>query len=250
MAKTISASVGRMGGVNRPDDVTTVQELLNQVPTNSGGAAPPLRPDGLCGNKTIRAIQEFQLHHFGWSGADGKVNPDGETLRKLNEFDTGVTSTRPTSINFQIRLVEMDLPRVVGRPPLDRRNLFLQKVFQIVDLANALTAFYLQGEDTLRRVRSHFRLLRIVRRARFSPFVTPEAVSATSFAGECITHSIVTRPGRTTVRLFLPRIEGQLVNLSLFFEGFRDDATVGTRSSNALPLGLIEPTARPFAANQ
>ena len=87
MARTISASVGRMGGVNRPPDVKTVQELLNQVPVSDGGPRTPLIENGLCGQDTIDAIQKFQLHHFGWRGADGRVDPGGPTLRKLNEYD-------------------------------------------------------------------------------------------------------------------------------------------------------------------
>jgi hypothetical protein len=42
-----------------------------------------------CGPKTIDAIQKFQLFHFGWNGADGRVDPDGQTLRKLNQFENG-----------------------------------------------------------------------------------------------------------------------------------------------------------------
>lgn len=76
-----------MGGANRRPDVATVQELLNRVSPSRGGPAPPLDVDGLCGPLTIRAIQEFQLHHFGWSGADGRVDPGRRTIRKLNEFD-------------------------------------------------------------------------------------------------------------------------------------------------------------------
>lgn len=87
MARTITASVGRLGGVNRPPDVITVQELLNKVRPGSGGPSPPLVVDGICGPKTIHAIQVFQLHHFGWQGADGRVDPGGPTLAKLNEFD-------------------------------------------------------------------------------------------------------------------------------------------------------------------
>ena len=74
-------------GSDRPADVKTVQELLNQVPATSGGPRPLLEPDGRSGPKTIAAIQAFQLHHFGWSGADGRVDPAGPTLAKLNEFD-------------------------------------------------------------------------------------------------------------------------------------------------------------------
>jgi hypothetical protein len=87
MVKSIFQSVGRMGGKNRPDDVITIQQLLNKPPAAKGGAMPPLDVDGLCGPKTIDAIQKFQLHHFGWPGADGRVDPNGPTLKKLNEFD-------------------------------------------------------------------------------------------------------------------------------------------------------------------
>ncbi len=87
MARTLNASVGRMGGKNRPEDVITVQQLLNRVPVPKGGPSTPLDVDGLCGPLTTNAIQKFQLHHFGWKGADGRVDPNGPTLEKLNEFD-------------------------------------------------------------------------------------------------------------------------------------------------------------------
>jgi hypothetical protein len=83
---SITESVGRMGGKNRPDDVLTVKKLLNGVGAAKGGPAPPLALTPVCDQKTIDAIQKFQLHHFGWSGADGRVDPDGQTLAKLNEL--------------------------------------------------------------------------------------------------------------------------------------------------------------------
>ena len=86
MARTISGTVGR-SAANRYDDVVTVQELLNQVPADEGGPRPKLKVDGICGSKTKSAIQKFQLHHFGWKGADGRVNPGHQTLAKLNEYD-------------------------------------------------------------------------------------------------------------------------------------------------------------------
>jgi hypothetical protein len=93
MPRSISASVGRLGGVNRPPDVVTVQELLNRVPPQKGGPAPPLVVDGRCGPLTIKAIQTFQLHHFSFRGMDGRVDPGGQTLRKLNEFERTVPKT-------------------------------------------------------------------------------------------------------------------------------------------------------------
>ena len=82
-AVTISSSVG-LRSSNIPFDVTKIQNALNRVTPAHGGPAPPLVPDGACGPKTIDAIQKFQLRQFGWSGADGKINPHGETLARIN----------------------------------------------------------------------------------------------------------------------------------------------------------------------
>jgi hypothetical protein len=87
MARSLGSSVGRLGGRNAPGDVVTVQLLLNKVPPAQGGPTPLLDVDGLNGPKTVNAIQRFQLKQFGWRGADGRVDPDGQTLAKLNEFD-------------------------------------------------------------------------------------------------------------------------------------------------------------------
>jgi len=84
--RTISATVGRASR-NDLRDVVTVQELLNNVSPGEGGPAPKLVVDGLCGPKTQHAIQTFQLKHFGFSGADGRVEPGKQTLAKLNEIN-------------------------------------------------------------------------------------------------------------------------------------------------------------------
>lgn len=86
MPRTILASVG-LHGKNLDPDVRTIQELLNKVPQDQGGPKVPLEVDGKCGPLTRGAIQRFQLHHFGWSGADARVDPGQQTLAKLNEFD-------------------------------------------------------------------------------------------------------------------------------------------------------------------
>jgi hypothetical protein len=91
---SITESVGRMGGKNRPDDVLTVKQLLNGVGAAKGGPNPPLPATPVCDQKTIDAIQKFQLHHFGWSIADGRVDPNGPTLAKLNEL-SGSPGTSP-----------------------------------------------------------------------------------------------------------------------------------------------------------
>lgn len=86
----LTGSVGHRG-TNRSDDTLKIQNGLNNVPAANGGAVPPLVPDGKCGPKTIQAIQKYQLAHFGFSGADGRVDPGARTIAKLNE-DTGAIS--------------------------------------------------------------------------------------------------------------------------------------------------------------
>jgi len=97
MSKTVSASVG-IRGRNIAADVKTIQELLNGVAPADGGPQPILKVDGLCGPKTEKAIQEFQLRHFGWKGADGRVDPNGQTLAKLNELNAQPILTSSFSV--------------------------------------------------------------------------------------------------------------------------------------------------------
>lgn len=80
----ISNSVG-INGRNIFDDVIKIQKALNKVPQDKGGTLPLLVEDGICGTKTKNAIQKFQLHHFGFSGADGRIDPGKQTIIKLNQ---------------------------------------------------------------------------------------------------------------------------------------------------------------------
>jgi hypothetical protein len=81
----ISGSVG-IYGYNYPEDTNKIQDALNQVPAEQGGVSPKLKVDSKCGPKTKQAIQNFQLKHFGWKGADGLIDPGKQTLAKLNEI--------------------------------------------------------------------------------------------------------------------------------------------------------------------
>jgi hypothetical protein len=82
MSKTITQSVGR-GGINLPQDVRTIQELIN----NHIGKLTPLRPltvDSRIGPNTIAAIEEFQRRVVNLARPDGRVDPGGRTLQALN----------------------------------------------------------------------------------------------------------------------------------------------------------------------
>lgn len=80
---TISASVGK-GGINRSGDVKTVQGLLNQ---NIGKLVPflPLPTSGICDQATVRLIEEFQRRAMSIPFPDGRVDPNGRTLKALGE---------------------------------------------------------------------------------------------------------------------------------------------------------------------
>lgn len=80
MAVTISGSVGA-GGTNNTADVMAVQNLLNKW------IAPPISVTGVCNgtatDPTVVAIKSFQSRFS--SNPDGRVDPNGTTLRRLNQ---------------------------------------------------------------------------------------------------------------------------------------------------------------------
>ena len=91
----IQASVGEQGA-NLRSDVQLVQELLNAVPPERGGADPELKVDGLCGPKTKAAILTFQRQNLDAGQVDGRIDPKHTTIAKLNELadplHTGILS--------------------------------------------------------------------------------------------------------------------------------------------------------------
>ena len=85
----IDGSVGQNADNDAPD-VLVVQRLLNRQ-----NLAPLTRinEDGRIGPATIEAIRHFQTRNLGMNSPDGRVDPDGRTIRKLssgaNERGTG-----------------------------------------------------------------------------------------------------------------------------------------------------------------
>lgn len=78
----INSSVG-LNGINRHDDVKTIQELLVKK-------GYKLRIDGICGQNTIKAIRKFQSHFM--AAPDALVDKNGNTIRHLT---TGTPGTKP-----------------------------------------------------------------------------------------------------------------------------------------------------------
>jgi hypothetical protein len=97
MAQTIRKPVGKNCGPggNQPADTKTIQTLLNKVPAAAGGPSPLLAVDGICGPKTIAAINQFQIKQFGWKVADSTVEPGRQTLARLNAFDSPLPGPSP-----------------------------------------------------------------------------------------------------------------------------------------------------------
>jgi hypothetical protein len=162
MAKVLSQSIGRGGYNTSVQDIQTIQSLLNKVPSPSGGPDPKLIVEGKNWgqnwDRTLQAIVQFQKAKFnGW--ADGRVDPEkygGKTMAELNKYDQLLfypldplqfppdvppvnpdPPASPKSNNFKIRM----LGGLDGGEGIIADVLF----FQIWDIENDLTAFYIYG---------------------------------------------------------------------------------------------------------
>ena len=102
--KMLTAPVGR-GGANRPQDVRTVQEILNTVPGHFGGPVLIIAPDGVYDFELEQAIDRFQRQalNVGRLSTDrlGLVNPSAETWQKLNELSgQWVAAQKPSDLDL------------------------------------------------------------------------------------------------------------------------------------------------------
>jgi hypothetical protein len=77
--ETLGGSVGR-SAANHPDDVKLVQHLIN---ANLPIPLAPLIEDGICGSKTIFAIETYQQRTLGMNPPDGRVDIRGATFQSL-----------------------------------------------------------------------------------------------------------------------------------------------------------------------
>jgi hypothetical protein len=109
---TITRSVGS-GGVNKPADVTEVQRLLNLVPAAKGGAAPPLLAIGTCDPATLAAILNFQKTQVP-TFADGRIDPGGPTLARLNKLAASPAPT-PTPASPTGSLTDVTRARFIAK---------------------------------------------------------------------------------------------------------------------------------------
>lgn len=151
----IEKSVGQDGD-NLEPDVQTVQQLLN------GHDLAPLakmKEDGRSGLATIKAIRHFQIRHMGMNSPDGRVDPDGRTLRKL---ETG-SEDRGSGENPETRKADRDLrakrvdPRVKETAVTTR--IIDDLVPRMADVKARVIAGYLSDSDQFWKVNYHWEYL-------------------------------------------------------------------------------------------
>ncbi len=84
MEVKIVASVGE-NAKNKDSDVRAIQKALNQIMQyNILAPLAPLKEDGIAGRNTKLAIRQFQRIAVGMAAPDGRIDPTGRTLAKLN----------------------------------------------------------------------------------------------------------------------------------------------------------------------
>jgi murein DD-endopeptidase MepM/ murein hydrolase activator NlpD len=83
----ISASVG-LAGQNKTADALVVQRLLNQNRNRIPGGRE-IKVDGIIGPKTILHIKAFQVDVLKFADPDATVDPEGRTLKALNDGAAG-----------------------------------------------------------------------------------------------------------------------------------------------------------------
>ena len=105
-AWAIGASVGQ-GGYNHRADALRIQRLLNLVAPGDGGPMLPLAENGVVGPLTLAAIRAFQ--QFYGVAHDGRIDPGGPTLGKLNEVPKNALALRNAARLARAALAMPDL---------------------------------------------------------------------------------------------------------------------------------------------
>lgn len=131
---------------NLPTDVKNIAQALNKISLADGGTlgAPPQKKldeiSGMVTEKFLVGVQEFQLKHFGWKGADRRVFPGGETITKINQILDKNAPVNPG--NSKTNLFHF---RIADKMPA-RTTKF---VVEVIDPSNNLDALYIGGIQPL-----------------------------------------------------------------------------------------------------
>ena len=130
IASGIALAVGQQPARNRKQDQDVVTDLLIRVPPQDGGRAdlPPTTPGPIADFRLVNAIFQFQLVMVGRGFmprrfADGRVDPNGTTIKLLNRF------AEPERRGGGL-VIPIDPPQPVPPAPAPRKGAgFLQPLF-------------------------------------------------------------------------------------------------------------------------
>jgi flagellum-specific peptidoglycan hydrolase FlgJ len=107
---TIIKSVGEKG-INSPSDVRKIQELINNNIYLLKNRAK-LSIDGKVGKKTIAAIIAYQSKILKMLNPDGRIDPNGITLKKLNNTER---KPRPGNVTVFIKKKLSDAKKIKAK---------------------------------------------------------------------------------------------------------------------------------------
>lgn len=129
----VTQSVGQ-GGRNQMQDVKIVQQRLNEL---MDAKRVKLDVDGLSGPKTRGMIRDFQRSVLKFGSPDGRVDPNGKTIRAMNDPRSAATwkaappapsTKKRLAINLHFRSISMT------DVSFDRQFKGAQKVFDQYDI--------------------------------------------------------------------------------------------------------------------
>jgi hypothetical protein len=103
----ITTAVGGSMGYSFDKNVQIVQGTLNRFLVPLGGPQPRLATDGICGNKTLTALKNFQ-QRLGFFNPDGRVDINKRTHKALAAGPSGMVSGFFTYMVPNVPLIAQD----------------------------------------------------------------------------------------------------------------------------------------------
>jgi hypothetical protein len=172
----LSQSVG-VRGRNLAPDAIRVQDALNCIPQSEGAPATLLSLDGVVGPKTCEAIRKLQLHHFGFRGADGRIDPGGRTAQLISAL-----LVRHGSTQWNIRRLESSVA-AGGNMANERTVDSADRFFLIHDVTGARRVLYFCTTLANPIIARDYSIPPLVDRQEFCMFNTLTPCGPFSFVG-------------------------------------------------------------------